>query len=104
MKEYSPGLAAPPPGHDAELGRPERRIDAVTLLSCYVFLLMAIPSSLVIGSLGAAGAPAAMLAVAILCWYLAARQHPSLGLDRGRQPVRPADAVRRERQHADPSR
>ncbi len=62
----------------------------MTLLSCYAFLLMAIPSSLVVGSFGAAGAPAALLAVAILCWYLVARQHPGLGLDRDRQPVRVA--------------
>ena len=54
---------------------------------------MAIPSSLVVGSFGAAGAPAAILAVAILCWYLVARQHPGLGLDRGRQPVRVAATI-----------
>lgn len=65
----------------------------MTLLSCYAFLLMAIPSSLVVGSFGAAGAPAALLAVAILCWYLVARQHPGLGLDRGRQPVRAAATI-----------
>src|SRR5580658_536202 len=81
------------PGHDADVGRPPRRIDAVTLLSCYALLLMAIPSSLIVGSLGAAGAPAALLAVAILCWYLVARQHPGLGLDRGRQPVRVAATI-----------
>jgi O-antigen ligase len=93
MNGYSPGRAALLPGYDAEAGRPPRRIDAVTLLSCYVFLLMAIPSSMVVGSLGAAGAPAAMLAVAILSWYLVARQHPGLGLDRGRQPVRVAATI-----------
>jgi polysaccharide biosynthesis protein PslJ len=81
------------PGHDADVGRPPWRIDAVTLLSCYAFLLMAIPSSLIVGSLGAAGAPAALLAVAILCWYLVARQHPGLGLDRGGQPVRVAATI-----------
>jgi hypothetical protein len=69
------------------------RIDAVTLLSCYALLLMAIPSSLVVGSFGAAGAPAALLAIAILCWYLVARQHSGLGLDRGRQPVRVAATI-----------
>jgi O-antigen ligase len=93
MTGYGPGPAALLPGHDADVGRPARRIDAVTLLSCYAFLLMAIPSSLVVGSFGAAGAPAALLAVAILCWYLVARQHPSLGLDRGRQPVRVAATI-----------
>jgi polysaccharide biosynthesis protein PslJ len=89
----SRGLAAPRPSHDAGAPRLDRGIDAVSLLSCYAFLLMAIPSSLVVGSLGAAGAPAAMLAVALLCWYLVARQHPSLGLDRGRQPVRVAATI-----------
>ena len=93
MTGYGPGPAALLPGHDADVGRPPRRIDAVTLLSCYAFLLMAIPSSLVVGSFGAAGAPAALLAVAILCWYLVARQHPGLGLDRGRQPVRVAATI-----------
>jgi O-antigen ligase len=93
MKVYSPVPAARQPGYDAEVGRPPRRLDAVALLTCYAFLLMAIPSSLVFGSLGAAGAPAAMLAVAILCWYLVARPHPGLGLDRGRQPVRVAATI-----------
>jgi polysaccharide biosynthesis protein PslJ len=93
MTGYGQGPAALLPGHDADVGRLPRRIDAVTLLSCYAFLLMAIPSSLVVGSLGAAGAPAALLAVAILCWYLVARHHPGLGLDRGRQPVRVAVTI-----------
>ena len=81
------------PDYDAAVGRPRRRIDAVTLLSWYALLLMAIPSSLVVGSFGAAGAPAALLAIAMLCWYLVARQHPGLGLDRGRQPVRVAATI-----------
>ncbi len=81
------------PGHDARIGRQPWRVDAVTLLSCYAILLMVIPSSLVVGSFGAAGAPAALLAVAILCWYLVARQHPGLGVDQGRQPVRVAATI-----------
>src|SRR5580658_3753071 len=93
MTGYAPSPAALLPGHDADLRRPPRRIDAVTLLSCYVFLLMLIPSSLVVGSFGAGGTPAALLAVAILCWYLVARKHPGLGLDRGRQPVRVAATI-----------
>jgi polysaccharide biosynthesis protein PslJ len=93
MTGYSQGLAPLLPGHDAGASRPARRIDAVTLLSCYTILLMTIPSSLIVGSLGAAGAPAAMLAVGILGWYLVARHHPGLGLDRGRQPVRGAAVI-----------
>jgi|HubBroStandDraft_1064217.scaffolds.fasta_scaffold01261_9 O-antigen ligase len=93
MTGYSPSPGALLPGHDANIGRPPWRIDAVTLLSCYAFLLMLIPSSLVVGSFGAAGAPAVLLAVAILCWYLVTRQHPGLELDRGRQPVRVAATI-----------
>jgi polysaccharide biosynthesis protein PslJ len=65
-----------------------RRTDAVTLLTGYVVLLMAIPSSLVVGPLGAAGAPAGLFAAVLLCWYLLARQDPRLPLARGQQPVR----------------
>jgi O-antigen ligase len=64
------------------------RLDAVTLLTCYVALLLMIPSDLVVGSFGSAGGPAAILSVFLLGWYLIARQHPRLGLDRGRQPIR----------------
>jgi len=67
-----------------------RRTDAVTLLTCYLFLLMAIPSSLVVGPLGGAGAPADLFAAVLLCWYMVAWQHPLLPLDRGKQPVRVA--------------
>ena len=93
MMGYGRDPAAVAPDYDAAIGRPRRRIDAVTLLSCYALLLMAIPSSLVVGSFGAAGAPAALLAIAILCWYLVARQHSGLGLDRGMQPVRVAATI-----------
>ena len=55
-----------------DLGAPRRSVDAVTLLTCYLFLLMAIPSALVVGSFGAAGAPAALFAAIPLCFYLAA--------------------------------
>lgn len=92
MTGYGPGPAAPLPGYDNDVVRP-RRINAVTLLSCYASLLMVIPSSLVVGSFGAAGAPAALLAVAILCWYLVAREHPRFVLDRDRQPVRVAATI-----------
>jgi O-antigen ligase len=69
---------------------PRRRIDTVTLLTCYLFLLMAIPSALVVGSFGAAGAPAALFAAILFCYYLVARQHPALPLNTKRQPMRVA--------------
>ena len=65
----------------------------MTLLSCYLLLLMAIPSYLVFGPLGAAGPPATMLAAGLLCWYLMTRSHPALGLAAGRQPIRLAAVI-----------
>jgi O-antigen ligase len=62
----------------------------VTLLTVYLVLLMAIPSSLVVGPLGGAGAPAGIFGVVLLGWYLIAWQHPLLPLDTGRQPIRVA--------------
>jgi O-antigen ligase len=64
------------------------RVDAVTALTCYLFLLMIIPSALIVGALGAAGRPAMLLAAVLLAWYLLAKQHPSIELDRGPAPVR----------------
>jgi polysaccharide biosynthesis protein PslJ len=72
----------------ADDGTLPRKNYAVTLLTCYLILLMAIPSSLVVGPLGAAGPPADVLAFFLLCWYLLARFHPAVPLDTGRQPVR----------------
>jgi polysaccharide biosynthesis protein PslJ len=76
-----------------ELGAQPRRIDAVTMLSCYVFLLMIIPSFLVVGSFGAAGAPAGLFAVILLFWLLVGRLHIGLPTARGWQPVRVAAAL-----------
>lgn len=90
MTGYDPGvtalLTAPRP---AAAARPHRA-DAVNLLTCYLVLLMAIPSSLVVGSFGAAGSAGALFAVVLACWYLLARQHPAAVMDRGWQPVRAA--------------
>jgi polysaccharide biosynthesis protein PslJ len=72
----------------ADEGTPPRKNYAVTLLTCYLTLLLAIPSSLVVGPLGAAGPPADVFAFFLLCWYLLARFHPAVPLDTGRQPVR----------------
>ena len=77
-------------GPFAEAGARPGKTDAVTLLSCYLFLLMAIPPALVVGSFGAAGGPAALFAAVLLCWYLAARHHPAIGLNGTPQLVRGA--------------
>jgi hypothetical protein len=63
-------------------------IDAVAALSCYLFLLIAIPASLVVGAFGAAGPPATLFGAALLFWYLAGKWHPAMALDAGPQPVR----------------
>jgi polysaccharide biosynthesis protein PslJ len=93
MRLPARGITAPMAGPPLELVTTPRRIDAVALLTGYVFLLMAIPSSLVLGALGAAGAPAALLAVALMSWYLVARRHAGLAPAGGRQPVRIAAMV-----------
>jgi O-antigen ligase len=79
-------LTRPDPREDA----PFRSNSVVTLLTVYLVLLMAIPSSLVVGPLGGAGAPAGLFAVVLLGWYFIAWQHPLLPLDTGRQPMRVA--------------
>ncbi len=68
--------------------REHQAADAVTLLSCYVFLLMLIPSPLVFAPLGSAGSPATIFAVVLMAWYLLSWLHPALAPARGRQPMR----------------
>jgi O-antigen ligase len=71
----------------------QRKADAVTLLTCYLFLLMAIPAPLVFAPLGGAGGPATIFAALLLGCYLLTLIHPALALDRGPQPVRVAAVV-----------
>jgi O-antigen ligase len=68
--------------------RTHRGIDAVTLLTCYLFLLMIIPSPLVFHPLGSAGSPATMFAVVLFGYYLVSWLHPALAPARGQQPAR----------------
>ena len=65
-----------------------RRLDVISLLTLYLFLLLAIPSNLVFAPLGGAGGPATLLALVLLAWYLAMRLHPESRLHRDRQPIR----------------
>jgi polysaccharide biosynthesis protein PslJ len=73
--------------------RTATRFDSVSVLTLYVFLLLAIPSALVFAPLGAAGGPATILAVALMGWYLALRLHPKSGLDKSYQPIRVAGVI-----------
>lgn len=56
-------------------GRTQQRrgIDAVTVLTVYLVLLLAVPSSLTISALGSAGRPAALWALAAALWWVASR-------------------------------
>ena len=62
--------------------------DARPLLVVYLLLLLFIPARLVIGPLGAPGAPAALLAIVLLLWWATGRMlwHPRVRP--GGQPVR----------------
>ncbi len=65
-----------------------RRADAVTLLTVYLVLLMAIPAVLVFSPLGAAGGPATVFAGVLFVYYLVTRLRPGLAPARDPQPVR----------------
>ncbi len=62
--------------------------DAVSLLTVYLVLLIAVPSRLVFGVIGSTGTPAAVVGIAALGWWGAGRLVPSIGGATGLQPVR----------------
>ena len=83
--------APPAPGQVTAAGKPAgRRVDAVTILTIWVVLLMGIPASLVVAPLGAVGGPATIFAAVVLVFYLVTWLHPRLAPAKGRQPVRAA--------------
>lgn len=63
-------------------------LDAVSLLTIYLVLLIAVPSRLVFGAIGSTGTPAAVVGVVALVWWGASRIVPSIGGATGLQPVR----------------
>jgi O-antigen ligase len=84
----SSGVIAPP----IDVVHPEvvrrRRIDATALLTFYLVLLMAIPSTLIFAPLGGGGTPATLLGIVFLGWYLLNWFNSSSALARSRQPIR----------------
>lgn len=64
------------------------RVDAVTVLSLYVGLLLFIPSDLIIGGIGFTVTPADVIGPLALAWWVYSRWVPELGGARGPQPVR----------------
>ncbi|MFN2557381.1 MAG: O-antigen ligase family protein [Nitriliruptorales bacterium] len=65
-------------------------VDAVTVLTVYLGLLLLIPSELIIASLGFAVTPAGLVGLFALVWWVSSRLVPVLGGARGFQPVRTA--------------
>ena len=65
-----------------------RRNDSTAYLKVFLVLLFVLPSGLVFGPLGAAGAPASVLAMVMFFWWFNARLAPGLGVHRGPQPMR----------------
>ena len=63
------------------------RVDAVTLLTVYLVLLVGVPATLVVGALGAAGSPATLYGAACLAWWTFGRIDRRFGLAKGRQPL-----------------
>ena len=88
MNEYHSGLATPVISPSAEPTGSVRRIDAVAVLTLYLFMLLFIPYSIVFSPLGGSGGPSTMFAALIMGLYLILWLRPAFGLDRGTQPIR----------------
>lgn len=65
-------------------------VDATTVLTVYLTLLLAIPSAMVVGPLGSAGAPSTIMAIGILFWWAWSHIQRNRSLTIGFQPVRAA--------------
>lgn len=65
-----------------------RTMDVVALLTAYLFLLVAIPSDLIVNALGGAGTPANLLGLAYLGLYVISWLSPNTAMSRARQPIR----------------
>lgn len=69
---------------------PRHGVDATTVLTAYLVLLWAIPSSMVVPSLGSAGSPSNLLGIASFFWWLWFHVRRTEPLASGFQPVRAA--------------
>jgi O-antigen ligase len=63
------------------------RFDPTWMVGVYIFVLLVVPSMLVIGPLGSAGGPANMVAFACLAWWICGRFQPG-GMAWGFNPIR----------------
>jgi O-antigen ligase len=66
---------------------PQRGIDAASVLTVYLCLLLAIPSVMVVAPLGSAGSPSTILAVGVFLLWLWFRVHQSTASGSSRQAV-----------------
>lgn len=64
--------------------------DVVSLLTIYLVFLLMIPAQWIVGPIGAAGTPAALVGLFGAWWWVAGRLNPAWGLDLGPQPARVA--------------
>lgn len=73
----SPMRTPLPPARGArsapDAGISRRRIDAVSMLTVYLVLLLAIPSGVVISALGSVGRPSLIWGLVLLSWWIIAR-------------------------------
>ncbi|WP_214409868.1 O-antigen ligase family protein [Sphaerisporangium fuscum] len=76
-----------PPERQTRL--PRLRLDPVSIMTFFLIVLFVLPARYRVGALGAAGAPASMVAVLLIVWYLLSTLSPRWTPIRGRQPVRP---------------
>lgn len=81
---------APPVSAERHIARsPWRGGDAVTMLTIYIVLLLAIPSSVSLGPLGSYGSPSLLFGLVLLAWWLFSRlQRRSIDVAPTAQPIR----------------
>lgn len=68
-------------------------LDVTAVFTGYLLFLFAIPATMIVESLGTLGAPATILSLFALVWYLWYHLHRSEGLQGGASPVRRAGIV-----------
>lgn len=76
--------------HDQFLQSQRIGFDATSVLTVYLCLLLAIPSAMVVGPLGSAGAPSNIMAIGLLFWWAWFHTQRNRALTVGAQPVRVA--------------
>jgi O-Antigen ligase len=77
------------PAVNSQVG-PSKGLDAATVLTVYVCLLLVIPSRMVVGPLGSAGAPSTIMAIGVFFWWAWSHVQRSRHAVERHQPVRAA--------------